>query len=310
MTENNHNPSRRKIVASAAALTVGSTLGSNSTAGAGPTDIRLPAVPPPVSHRPPSVEGVQLFAFTVGWLTLPLSFFLVGETGNITVPCTAYLIQHPKGLAVFDTGLGPRFERPAGTPSAGPADLEDDGNIGQRLRAMGVDPADVKWIINSHLHTDHAGGNVHLPNARVVVQLAEHSFAFGQGSQDQAYHRPEFDLGHPVLRIQGEHDLFGDGSVLLFPTPGHTPGHQCARVRVGRAQVVLAADCCNLKRSLDEFRLPDHVHNADQAMGTLRLLRDMRDRGTHIFYGHDPAFWQALPKSASLAATLNSLSPT
>jgi glyoxylase-like metal-dependent hydrolase (beta-lactamase superfamily II) len=310
MNEDQHDPSRRKVIASAAALAVGSTLGNESAASADRSVKHKPAMPPPAGQSPPSVEGVQLFAFTVGWLTLPLSFFLVGETGNITVPCTAYLIQHPKGLAVFDTGLGPRFERPAGTPATGPADLEDDGNIGQRLRAMGVDPADVKWIINSHLHTDHAGGNVHLPNASVVVQMAEHSFAHGPGSQDQAYHRPEFDLGHPVLRIQGEHDLFGDGSVVLFPTPGHTPGHQCARVRVGRAQVVLAADCCNLKRSLDEFRLPDHVHDADQALGTLRLLRNMRDQGTHIFYGHDPDFWKTLPKVVPLTNTTDRLQPT
>lgn len=253
-------------------------------------------------------DGVKLFALTVGWLTLPTSFFLEGEIGNITVPCTAYLIQHPKGLAVFDTGLGPRFERPAGTSATTPADLEDDGNIGQRLKAMGVDPSDVAWIINSHLHTDHAGGNAHLPNARVVVQANEYHFALGQGQEDEAYHLPEFDTGQPILRIQGEHDLFGDGSVVLFPTPGHTPGHQCARIRLGKARVVLAADCCNLKRSLDDFRLPAHVHNVDQAMDTLRLLRGMQDQGSRIFYGHDPDFWQALPKSVSLTETLSTLS--
>lgn len=248
---------------------------------------------------PASAGCVQVIAFTVGWLTLPLSFFLDGEDGKIKVPCTAFLIRHPaKGLALFDTGLGPRFERPAGTSAKGLADLEDDGTMGARLTAIGVDPADIRWIINSHLHSDHAGGNVYFPNASVIVQSAELDYA--RAGTDRAYHGPEFDLGQPFVRVNGEHDMFGDGSVVLFPSPGHTPGHQCARVRTASGSVVLAADCCNLKRSLDEMRLPDHVFNADQAMDTLRVLKSMRDQGTRIFYGHDPEFWDTIPKGVVL----------
>lgn len=251
-----------------------------------------------VLPRAPAEEGVRLFAFTVGWMTLPLSFFLAGEEGKIRFPATAYLIDHPLGLAVFDTGLGPRFVRPAGTPAPKGVDLEDDATIDVRLRAIGVDPAEVKWILSSHLHTDHAGGHAFLPNATVILQAAEHDYAFA--GVDRAYHLPEFDIGQTFKRVIGEHDVFGDGTVVLFPTPGHTPGHQSARVRTAGGEVVLASDCCNLKRSLDDLRLPDHCHDADQYIATLKGLSAMRSRGTRIFYSHDPQFWEAMPQGVPL----------
>src|ERR1700712_5789212 len=243
----------------------------------------------------PRPDGVRLFAFTVGWMNLPLSFFLAGEEGRIRFPATAFLIDHPRGLALFDTGLGPRFVRPAGTPTQKGIDIEDDGMIDARLRAIGVDPADITWILSSHLHLDHAGGNVLLPNATVIVQANEHDYAFS--TTDRAYHIPEFDTGQPFKRIHGEYDVFGDGTVVLFPTPGHTPGHQSARVRTAGGEVVLASDCCNLKRSLDGLHLPGHCHDPDHYLATLKGLASMRSRGTRIFYSHDPEFWAGVPQN-------------
>lgn len=247
----------------------------------------------------PRPEGVILIALTCGHITLPMSFFLDGEEGNVRAPATIFLIDHPRGLALFDTGFGPRFERPVGTEPKGIIDIESDANVGQRLLQIGVDPADICWIINSHLHLDHAGGNRYLPNATVVVQAVEWEYALS--GADRAYHRGEFDLGQPILRVSGEHDLYGDGSVLLFPTIGHTPGHQSARVRLPGGDVVLAADCCNLKRSLDEMRLPDHCFDAEDYRRTLQLLKGMRDRGIRIYYGHDPDDWARVPQGVPLS---------
>ena len=138
----------------------------------------------------------RLFPFTCGHLTLPTSFFLDGESGSITVPVTAYLIDHPDGLTVFDTGLGARHARTVGTPAAGYVDLEESGLIDARLAAAGFDPTAVTRIVNSHLHTDHAGGNGLLPNATVVVQATEWLHAVE--TDDRAYHSPEFHTGQAV----------------------------------------------------------------------------------------------------------------
>ena len=248
-------------------------------------------------QRSATDEGVLLYAFTCGHITLPTSYFISGEHGKTRVPACVFLIDHPDGLALFDTGFSDRFvglEKGLGKI----VDMPAEHPVAERLRAMEIDPASIDWIINSHLHLDHAGGNHMLPNATVIVQDSEWDFGFS--GEDTAYATEDFDTGQPIMRINGEHDLYGDGSVILFPTPGHTPGHQSARVRTMTGEAVLAGDCCNFRRSLDEMRMPDQVHNADHYRGSLSRLSQLRRAGAQIFYGHDPDFWATVPQAEAL----------
>jgi N-acyl homoserine lactone hydrolase len=242
-------------------------------------------------------EGVLLYAFTCGYITLPTSYFIGGEEGKTKVPACVFLIDHPDGLALFDTGFSDRFvglEKGLGKI----VDMPPEHPVADRLRELEVDPAQIKWIINSHLHLDHAGGNHMLPNATVIVQDSE--WEFGLSGEDGAYTTEDFDTGQTVKRVIGEHDLFGDGSVILLPTPGHTPGHQSARVRTATGEAVLAGDCCNFRRSLDELRMPDQVYHADHYYGSLQRLSALRRAGAQIFFGHDPDFWATVPQAETL----------
>jgi N-acyl homoserine lactone hydrolase len=249
----------------------------------------MSAVEIPTAPRRPG-EGVRLFAFTIGYVHMPLGFFLDGEDGMIRAPVTAFLIDHPKGLVLFDTGLGERFVRPAGTERSSFIDIERGQTMAESLTKIGVDPGEIRWIIASHLHADHAGGNAQFPNATVIVHEDEVDFARDM-ADGQLYCLEEFDTGQMLRKITGEHDLFGDGTIVVFPTAGHTPGHQSARIRTDGGDIVLTGDCCNLKRSLDELRLPDHCHDADKSLGSLKLLKSLQDKGARVFPSHDPDFW-------------------
>jgi N-acyl homoserine lactone hydrolase len=110
------------------------------------------------------------------------------------------------------------------------------------------------------------------------------------------YDPKDYDTGHPVRTVEGEHDLFGDGRVVCFPTFGHTPGHQSLRLRLDGGEVVLASDACYLRRTLDELHLPSIVHDREAMLASLRRLRGLRDAGARIFYGHDPEFWSTVPQ--------------
>lgn len=242
-------------------------------------------------------DGVLLYAFTCGYITLPMSFFLDGKPGKAKVPACVFLIDHPKGMVLFDTGFSDRFvgmEKGLGKI----VDMPEGESVADRLEEIGVDPAKIEYVINSHLHIDHAGGNHLLPNATIIVQTAEWDFGFS--GEDTAYDKADFDLGQPLKRIDGEHDLFGDGSIVIFPTAGHTPGHQSVRVQTATGEAVLAADCCNMRQSLDEMHLPDHCYNMDQYRGSLEKLSELRRAGAKIFYGHDPDFWASVPQSKVL----------
>jgi glyoxylase-like metal-dependent hydrolase (beta-lactamase superfamily II) len=116
--------------------------------------------------------------------------------------------------------------------------------------------------------------------------------------QDAGVYNPlEFEHMASVMHLTGEQDLFGDGALVVFPTPGHTPGHQSMRVRLASGDVVLAADCCYLKRTLDALHLPKFSYNAEQMKESLFLLRRMQADGARIFFGHDPEFWKTVPQA-------------
>ncbi|TMA34784.1 MAG: MBL fold metallo-hydrolase, partial [Deltaproteobacteria bacterium] len=102
---------------------------------------------------------------------------------------------------------------------------------------------------------------------------------------------------HEVLAVDGEHDLFGDGSVVCLPTYGHTPGHQSLRVRLAGGDAVLTADACYLRRTLEELHLPAIVHDPAAMLAALHRLRELQQAGARIFYGHDPEFWATVPQA-------------
>ena len=96
--------------------------------------------------------------------------------------------------------------------------------------------------------------------------------------------------------MDGDYDVFGDGTLVLFPTYGHTPGHQSLWVRDGQATpLVFTGDACYTQEHLDRDVLPQAVWNADAMAHTLTTLRQLRDtHGATLFYGHDPGQWQAI----------------
>ena len=251
---------------------------------------------------------VQLFAFTCGHTTGPRGDFLEGETGRLTVPLPAYLIVHPQGKALFDTGLNVRLRQEREVllgPLAASQDIDlpMGADIASQLARLGIAPSDIGFVVNSHLHYDHCGGNASFPNATLVIHAKEWRAAHFAATQAAGIYNP-LDFAHmaTVRELAGETDLFGDGTVVVFPTPGHTPGHQSLRLRLASGPVVLAADCCYLKATLDKAHLPGFGYNMDQFRESLMLIRRLEQEGCRIFYGHDPEFWKTVPQAPLPAA--------
>lgn len=248
-------------------------------------------------------EAIELHAMTCGWLEASLGLFVAGAEGRIRVPVPSFLVRHPGGAVVFDSGLHVDTQRdPAARigvlASVFSVDFAPGEELGARLAALGVDPAEVRWLVTSHLHFDHVGGNAQLPNARWLLQRREWEAARDADWRARAFYDPrDYDLGHDRVLADGEHDLFGDGTITCLPTFGHTPGHQSLRVRGARwrgaegADVVLTADACYLRRTLADGILPPGAHDADAMRASLARLRALRDAGAELVFGHDPAGW-------------------
>jgi N-acyl homoserine lactone hydrolase len=246
---------------------------------------------------------VELYAFTCGFLTIPRAFMLAGEAGFITVPVPSYLVTHPKGRVLFDTGLHvATLENPVAHIGEVLARYHTfhfhvGEEIGARLTGLEVPPDRVDIVVNSHLHFDHCGGNGQLANADVVVQRRELEHARAVESTS-GYLLADWDTGQRLRPVDGEHDLFGDGTVVCLPTYGHTPGHQSLRVRTEQGgEFVLCGDACYLKESLEKMHAPGVIADKDAALDVFRRFREMQARGAKIMFGHDPEFWKTVPQA-------------
>ena len=247
--------------------------------------------------------SVRLYALTCGEVTVPADSFLAGEKGKLKVAIPAYLIDHPEGKVLFDTGLNLAMRQHKEEllgPLAATQELDfpNGSDIVSRLTAMAIETSAIRYVINSHLHYDHCGGNQHFPRATVVLQRREWKAAQNPKTWAAGIYVPaDFRHDQEIMEIEGEHDLYGDGLLVLFPTYGHTPGHQSLRVRLPSGDVVLAGDCCYLKRTLDRLHMPAGAYKMEQARASVMWLREMQASGARIFFGHDPEFWETVPQA-------------
>jgi glyoxylase-like metal-dependent hydrolase (beta-lactamase superfamily II) len=170
-----------------------------------------------------------------------------------------------------------------------------DELLPNQLAALGLRPQDITHVVNSHLHFDHCGCNALFPRATFLVQKAELDAAREPGSQA---HARGWDHALDYRAVDGEHDVFGDGSVVLLPTPGHTPGHQSLRVVTApRRAFVAAADACYTRAHLERELLPGAVWNPRQMLDSMRLLARLGARSdTQLLFGHDAAQWETMPR--------------
>ena len=247
------------------------------------------------------MKAPTVTALDCGWLRTQQRTLLDGGTTDlIDIPIPAWLVRRGDDVVVFDAGLHPSLAGSA--ESLGRMSklfepvLAEGGTVGPRLEQHDVDPDRALTVVISHTHFDHVGGLCELPNARVVVDADEWAYAIDAGQQG-GFDSSLIDLGHDVVTVTGEHDLFGDGTVVCIPTRGHTCGHQSLRVVTADGPVILTADACYFMHTLDDEVLPPFGFDHAQQRAALAMLRRERDRGTRIFPGHDPDVFRSLVRA-------------
>ena len=156
--------------------------------------------------------------------------------------------------------------------------------LASQLEQLGVKPADIKYVAVSHTHPDHIGNITMFPQSTVLVQKAEYDWPspFARTLQAGA---------SAVNKLEGDHDVFGDGSVTLIATPGHTPGHQSLLVKLPKTgALLLSGDAVHFKDNWENRRVPDINFNKEQTAASLqRMAEVLAKEKAQLWINHDKA---------------------
>ena len=239
---------------------------------------------------------MKLFVLDCGHAHLPDMSHLTPDRNvgkPVTIPILTFLIDHPEGLVVFDTGVDTdRAEDPV-------LEVSPDQRLDRQMKKLGYEPGDVRYVVLSHLHLDHVGCMPLFPQATFIVRRQELRAAWWPDPYERGY---DFDsllkVRHLTYLQPGDgqdFDIFGDGSLVCIDTRGHTEGHQSLVVELpGSGKIVLAGDAAQVEMNFTDMVPPGMCWNSQFAVESIQRLRHLETQGAVVILGHELAALQTL----------------
>jgi glyoxylase-like metal-dependent hydrolase (beta-lactamase superfamily II) len=261
-------------------LALAACQGSAGDAPAAPAEVSLTRLECGTASAPWPLD-----AFDDSGASKDLELALVGS---------CYLIRHGDKTLVWDTGIA----RAAGDdPESG---FKFGKSLGEQLHALGVNPAKVNYVGVSHYHYDHVGQLSDLPKATLLVGTGDWAALTGKSppeGADPKFFAPWITGGGKVEPVDGDKDVFGDGSVVMLSTPGHTPGHHSLLVKLEQTgPVLLTGDFAHFAGNYARDRVPRFNTDRQQTLASFARFKKMAaDQGATVIIQHEPADVAKLP---------------
>ena len=221
-----------------------------------------------------------------------------GQKRDLVDPC--YLLRHPRGDMMWDAGIPPAM---AAEPQ--PKDAAETFTVKetleQQLAELGVAPSDIDYFSISHSHFDHVGNAGLFKDANWIVDKDERDWMF----RDEARQSPEFQAYAPLETVKttliegdGDHDVFGDGSVIIVQAPGHTPGHTVLLLNTANSgKVLLAGDMWHLAEAREKRTIPAFNFNREQTLASMDKVEALAaSTSARVIRQHVPEDFNSLPK--------------
>ena len=256
------------------------------------------------------VNGIKVHAVICGWIkyrnahirTLLNPYLVILDpTWGDWMPIFAWVIEHPEGIIVIDTGETARSSHPEHIKGSGingwlnrrlaKINISESSDISAQFGLLGIDPLDVRWVVLTHLHLDHAGGIEYFPKSEILLSHMEYvrPYAFVEGVYP-SWFKPNL-IGHfdDIGGVFGNgHVLTRAGDVIIVPTPGHTLNHQSVILKAPEGDLFFAGDASFNTENMETGFVPGINVDRRIARQTLMQIRDYCGRTPTIFLpSHD-----------------------
>ena len=260
-------------------------------------------VRPAAQQRPQPPSSPRLYVFDCGdikGLDPGLFRFKKEDLAETDFVVTCYLIAHPRGTLMWDTGVIPDSSFKGDAPvTEGRSTVTRP--LKAQLAAAGYRPSDITYLAMSHYHSDHTANANDFAGATWIVQQAERDVMFAD--KPAGIIRPEhYDLlktSKTIVLKNEDRDVFGDGTVVLKTTPGHTPGHQVLFVKLAKTgPILLAGDLYHYPEERTFKRFPTFEFNVEQSAASRARMDDfLKQTGAQLWIEHDKPTHATLKKA-------------
>ena len=263
---------------------------------------------------------IRLYCFTSGMMNTTLGFLQNGSPmEKYLAPVSFFVVKHPKGVVLFDTGNNDKlitdtnywpavFRALVTTPTPS---MTPEVAIDVQLAKIGVKPEDVRYVVMSHLHMDHAGNIGKFKKSTFIIQRDEIHGAFWPEPGTASSFIPADFMplrvepgtsknanAQPVIELAGDHDVFGDGTLVVKRWPGHTVGSQMMTVKLkNTGTILLTGDTIFLRENVEKNIAPNAglAWNATEVMRSYEYVRNMMASEKYDYFtSHDREAWKAM----------------
>lgn len=256
--------------------------------------LALANVLPAQQHKALLPKSLRLYVFDGGTLDIPDTSpyqFKKEELANYKMSIASFLIAHPKGLLMWDTGAVPDS---AFKPGGGPGTLRyatSSKTLTSQLAGIGYSPADITYLALSHFHWDHVGNSNLFASATWLVPQSERDTMFAEppSPRTEPANFSALKNSKTIFLTKPEYDVFGDGSVIIKAAPGHSPGHQVLFLKLPKTgPVVLSGDLYHYPEERAMHKVPTTEFNRDQTVASRADVEAfLKKTGAQLWIQHD-----------------------